>query len=381
MATIFIPIPISDSSVTDGTNPAKTGLTPTVLGGINIVTNAAISSGNYPTITVGPTSGASGFYTASYDPEANGEAQFQIDAGSGLSKNVDRFFYLVFTKDSGRIASGFSSTGALATASIDLPTLTPTLAALLLRGYLVSTGTTTGPVTADLYHVAGVNSNVPYYQSSTLGTPVYVWTDGTFWYMTTTAPGITLPAGYFKTASAATAVGPYTAQGTASGTPAIAAHGNAILAAYQPEGPLSVNVTQFAGHAAVVDANNLPSVNAAAWNAVAISTTVPPTAAQIDTQLTGTHGSGVWGSGDVILGSGTVASASSTTVFTATGSGLPQNVNTALPMSILFQTGTAANKYDRFRVASYSNPSGTATITLLDAAPTSPVSGDTFVIG
>lgn len=257
MATIYVPIPISDSSVADGTNPGKSGLTPTVLAGMRLDTGAAIASGNYPTITAGPSSGANGLYVAAYDPEANGEAIFEIDAGSGLSKNVDRFFYLTFARDSGRISSGFNASGQVtghAAGSLDINALTATLAALLVRAYLVSTGVTTGPVTADTYRVAGLYQGVPYYQSSVLGTAVYIWTDASFWYMTATAPGVALPAGYFKSTaigSGGTAVGPYTLQGSATGTPTLAAHGNAILAAFQPEGPVAANTTQLAGQTVI----------------------------------------------------------------------------------------------------------------------------------
>lgn len=108
---------------------------------------------------------------------------------------------------------------AMASGVIHTSNIDPTLAALLLGEYLLSTGVTTGPVTADVYRRVGFNANLPYYESMTLGTPVFLWSDGTFYYMTTTNPGAGLPAGYYKTASGATRVGPYTAQGTASGTP------------------------------------------------------------------------------------------------------------------------------------------------------------------
>jgi hypothetical protein len=134
------------------------------------------------------------------------------------------------------------STGGvlLRNGAIDLANMTPQLKTLLIRANIVVGGTTTGPVTNDQYFTAGLYSTgsafIPYYQSTSLGTPCYMWSDGTSWYITTTTPGVSLPGGYFKTASGATALGPYTAQGSAVGVPTITAHGNGVLSSFQPDG-------------------------------------------------------------------------------------------------------------------------------------------------
>lgn len=47
---------------------------------------------------------ANGQYTFSYDPEANGEAVAQIDAGVSLSDPGDRYIDVVMTLDSARLA-------------------------------------------------------------------------------------------------------------------------------------------------------------------------------------------------------------------------------------------------------------------------------------
>lgn len=158
-----------------------------------------------------------------------------------------------FGTGAGQINPDGSGNVGLKASGIDLSQLSATLKTLLLRGYLTVTGSTTGPVVADVYFTAGIYNNgttsVVYYQSTVLGTAVYVWTDGTFWYMTTTQPGVTLPAGYFKTASGARADGStvsggvvtpgvYTLQGTATGTPAVVAHGNSVLSGFQPDNPI-----------------------------------------------------------------------------------------------------------------------------------------------
>lgn len=133
-------------------------------------------------------------------------------------------------------ASGNVGLKALA---IDLPNMTPTAKSLMIRAYLTVTGTTTGPVTADQYFTSGFYNNAgvytPTYQSTALGTTVYAWTDGSRWYLTTTTPGTGPTGNYFQTAAAATVVGPYTAVNSATGTPAVAAHGNAILSSFQPD--------------------------------------------------------------------------------------------------------------------------------------------------
>lgn len=107
MSTICVPAYITDSTVSSGNN-AKTGLTPAILAGYAMTSSAAaIASGNYPAIK----EGGNGLYYFLYDPEASGEAAFQVDAGSALSVPGDRFFSIVFTRDSSRILGGIDSAG------------------------------------------------------------------------------------------------------------------------------------------------------------------------------------------------------------------------------------------------------------------------------
>jgi|GEM_PF-4506330 len=117
--------------------------------------------------------------------------------------------------------------------SIDIATLSATLATLLVRGRLVSTGVTT-PATADTWSTSGTYNGEAYYKSTTLGTAQYAWYNGSGWTISGGPPG-TNGAAYWTTAGGATATGPYAAQGTASGTPTVTAHGNAILSGFQPD--------------------------------------------------------------------------------------------------------------------------------------------------
>lgn len=113
------------------------------------------------------------------------------------------------------------------------------LMALLSRGHLTTSGVTV-PATADpewsipgLYiATTGTLAANPYFFAKTLHS--YAWTDGTFFFITSTAPGVTLPSAYFKTASGVGVTGPYALVGTGSGTPTVAYHGNAILNTVQP---------------------------------------------------------------------------------------------------------------------------------------------------
>jgi hypothetical protein len=136
--------------------------------------------------------------------------------------------------------------------TIDISTLSFLAAQLLVRNYLVSTGSTT-PATADQWAVAGLHNNSPYYASAT--TSLFAWSNGSGWTISATVG--TDGASYWTTASGATVIGPYTAQGSASGTPSFAAHGNAVLAAYQPEIPFPANFNELTTSAiatAVADA-------------------------------------------------------------------------------------------------------------------------------
>ena len=141
--------------------------------------------------------------------------------------------------------------------------LSTTLKALSLQVYLISTGTTS-PVTADEYYINGLYGGIVYYVG--VSTSQYIWTDGVHWNITTTSPG-TIPnsgTSYFQTASGATSVGPYVLQansGSGSGTPVVVAHGNAVLAGFQPE---TVNITGSIGSVSNVVTANVTEVGGSA---------------------------------------------------------------------------------------------------------------------
>jgi hypothetical protein len=119
--------------------------------------------------------------------------------------------------------------------------ITPAMMEAIGPVYFVSTGTTTGLVTADTYVYNGPYNGVRSYVSTTLGTTVYLWTDLSRWYFSTVLG--TVGSNYFQTATSATATGPFTAQGGAGGTPSVAAHGTAVLAGFQPEVTLTTDAS------------------------------------------------------------------------------------------------------------------------------------------
>jgi hypothetical protein len=148
--------------------------------------------------------------------------------------------------------------------AIDLPQYSPNVLSTM-RAFLYVTGSTTSPVTNDLYVFNGIYQGTSTYKSTTLGTPVFCWTDGSAFYLTTTSPGTT-GSNYFQTGSGGLANGTYTAQGAATGTPAVTAKGMAALSGFQPEGAnltsnLPVNVLQYNSQTAQTDANNLPKTD------------------------------------------------------------------------------------------------------------------------
>jgi hypothetical protein len=178
--------------------------------------------------------------------------------------------------------------GDLASGAIDFPQLTNELKGLLLRGYLTTTGTTT-PVSNDTWFVGGYYNSVPFYQSFSLG--LFAWNNGTGWTIST-AVGVA-GTSYWTTGSNPTVVGPYAAGGSAVGVPTIVAHGNAILATFQPDTPvptavqirneLDANSTKLA---AVATASNVTAAANAILSAMgsplqASSYVTPPSAASI----------------------------------------------------------------------------------------------------
>ena len=147
--------------------------------------------------------------------------------------------------------------------NLDMSNFTAQWKALNTRARIQITGGTANPATNDYYTTTGLYlggvTAVPYYTSSTLGTTIYLWTDGTGganeWYITTTTPGNFPSSGtsYWQTAAAAGVTGTYTVVangGTGSGTPAVAMTGTSILDSLQPASAsltLGANVVQVAG--------------------------------------------------------------------------------------------------------------------------------------
>lgn len=119
--------------------------------------------------------------------------------------------------------------GDLAPGAIDVQQFSATLMQLLSRR-LTLTGVTSNPVTADTYKLGGFYNDTPYYVSTTIGTPVYIWWNGTLWIASTVLG--TAGSNYF---SATTVGGPWTANGAASGTIVATPHGNAVLSSFQPD--------------------------------------------------------------------------------------------------------------------------------------------------
>lgn len=117
--------------------------------------------------------------------------------------------------------------------TLDVGQFTATAWELLTQRRLSSAGTTS-PVTLDKYKIGGfdVNGNL-YYTSTTLGTPIFIWLNpaGPNWVMSTVL--LTAGAASFATASNANVLGPYTLQGSATGTPILTFQGGVMLDALQ----------------------------------------------------------------------------------------------------------------------------------------------------
>ena len=90
-----------------------------------------------------------------------------------------------------------------------------------LNGLSLATTATTSPVTLDTYFPIAPHANLPAYKGA--ATSNYLWSDGTNSYVTSTAPGITLPAAYFQLTGVTNPVGAYTAEGSATGAPVVTA--------------------------------------------------------------------------------------------------------------------------------------------------------------
>jgi hypothetical protein len=115
MAVIYFDLYVTDSTVASG-SPGKTGLTPTFTSlkttgaspGTDVSSHATVSE-------IGK-----GHYQVAYDPETFGEAAGEVDCGSALATNTDRFLPVSFARDSSRIQSGISSAGQVALSSTGL---------------------------------------------------------------------------------------------------------------------------------------------------------------------------------------------------------------------------------------------------------------------
>ena len=121
-----------------------------------------------------------------------------------------------------------SNAQAIAAGAIGNAQFSPGMALLLGSAYLVTTGTTS-PVTADTWATVGLYNGIRYYQG--ISTGLCAWYNGTNWIISST-PG-TNGSAYWQGGSTVNSA--YTNEGTATGTPTVTAHGNAILAGYQPE--------------------------------------------------------------------------------------------------------------------------------------------------
>lgn len=89
------------------------------------------------------------------------------------------------------------------------------------NGYSVVTVGTTTPATSDWYTPIAPYGGFPAYQGQ--NTFIYLWNNGTNWYLTSTAPGVTLPAAYFSASSTTLSFTALvlTAGGTATGSPSL----------------------------------------------------------------------------------------------------------------------------------------------------------------
>lgn len=105
MAAMWFVFEVRDSTLASGDN-RKVGLTPSFvmlkkLSDLSGVTPPAISE-------LGD-----GLYVFSFDAETSGECVCQIDAGVSLTAGSDRYISRLLSRDSSRIQSGISATGAV----------------------------------------------------------------------------------------------------------------------------------------------------------------------------------------------------------------------------------------------------------------------------
>ena len=159
--------------------------------------------------------------------------------------------------------------GDLAASAIDVPQFSSALMQLLSRRASL-TGVTTNPITADTYKMGGFHNDSVYYVSTTLGTTVYLWNDGTQWVASTVLG--TTGSNYF---TASSVNGTWTAHGSATGTITAVAHGNAVLSSFQPDVSSSGTIAMSLA-AAVGSSVNIQN-NIVVPPSVAVASQVPTT--------------------------------------------------------------------------------------------------------
>lgn len=243
---------------------------------LNDTTPEAYNAADWTSYAIALTeTGASGYFTASTPALPAGTYVVGVRLRAGATPAVSDLSLGSF--------EGYWDGVSWHTGPAFVDALNPTLMQLLTR-QLSFFGATT-PVTQDTYETAGFYNGKVYYQSTTLGTPMYVWWNGGNWILST-AVG-TDGAAYFQSGNSNTASN-YSHQGTATGTAIGTIAGGAMLDPYQPGGPFAANVTAWDGatQSITVDGNGYPNVNAAdlagtnAGSAPAWYTT-PPTSSAI----------------------------------------------------------------------------------------------------
>ena len=182
-------------------------------------------------------SGTANPISFSYDAVANGEAfvTLSVSQSGHTISNQNATICKFCSKDSSELVTLLSGVNVNAGA-IGVSQFSGGMAALLGSAYLVTTGTTT-PATADTWATAGLYNGVRFYEG--INTGLYAWYNGTNWIISSVVG--TNGSAYWL--GGATVSSAYTNMGTATGTPTVTPHGNAILAGYQPESPLPTDAS------------------------------------------------------------------------------------------------------------------------------------------
>jgi hypothetical protein len=207
-------------------------------------------------------------------------------------------FVVTYSENTSSGGGGFPGTAPAGW--LPFSAFSPDVAAILFRANLTSSGTTS-PVTVDQWSIQGIypaGSGIPYYQGKSTG--LFMWNSGggsPTW--TISAVLGTAGAAFFQTAANATATGPYSLGGTATGTPVVVGHGNSVLSAFEPDFTLPVvdssgrvSLTP-AEHTAIGTTDVVAGLNASGYTAIngarlanlQFLTIAPPTAAQVTTAV------------------------------------------------------------------------------------------------